>query len=252
MTGIPLSDRKLERLFLACLKGKSLGLGPTDLVTCYVQLHRKSEKTGWTHLERVRKGMAGGTLRRIVSFKGPNGERFGDAENAEFLQRKADVEEKPPEVANAIWHLGGRYQNCPVRLSWEYCPYTNRLRQVAVVRVGVADFMRCSICHRFHFMGLSPKVSNTRPQVWELDPGICWRDYEDQLTVELIGDPNRPDPKINRMQPTEIERVRKGGRWIGMRLRISWDEDPYKRMYLGQWEHRKKTLTASTNVPVEG
>lgn len=252
MARLPPSDETLERRFLACLRGKTLGLSPTKLVALYTTTNKLSDKSGWVHFQRLKKGITKGSIRRVVSYVGPRGVRFGDARSQDFLQRKADVELRPIEPVAATWDLGRWYQGCPVHLSWEYCPYTNRLRQVAVVRVGVADFMRCSICHRFHFMGLSPRVKDSRPQVWELDPAICWQDYEDQLTVELIGDPNRPDPKVNRMQPSKIERVLKGGRWIGMRSRISWDEDPYKRMSVIQWEHRKKALRDKTNVPVEG
>jgi hypothetical protein len=247
MGRLPVGIKKVERQFLGCLASKSLGLGPTELVGAYTHLHGKSDKTGWNHLARLRKGLADGSVRRILTYTGPDGERFGDASDPGFLQRKADAETVPPDTPAAVWHLGGFYQGCPVRVSWEYCPVLNRLRQVAVVTVGVADFMRCHLCLRFHFMGLSPQMKHTRPQVWELDPAVCWRDYEDALTVELIA-----DPETHKSRPTEIDRVRGGGRWIGLRYRISWDEDPYKRIYLMQWKERQKALGETTNVSVEG
>lgn len=246
MSRLPPSIGTIEKRFLGSFEEGIHGLGPTRLVARYVETQGVSEKTAWTHFGRLKDGMAKGTVKRIVSFTGPDGERFGDARDEKFLERKADAETKT-ESPPAIWHLGGWYQNCPVRLSWEYCPVKNRLRQVAVVRVGVADFMRCHICNRFHFLGLSPKVRESRPQVWELDPAICWQDYEDELSVELMV-----DPETHKSQQSQIERVRRGGRWIGLRLRLSWDEDPYKRMLLVQWQDRLKKLEATTNVPVEG
>jgi hypothetical protein len=222
MSRIGPTETELEDRFFECLKGTGRGLPYGRIVATYASRFKRTDRTAKTHLKRLNEGMAAGRVSSVSRYKGPEGWLYGTPEDDAFVQAKEDAE-RPPAIdrPDSIFHLGGHYQHSPMGLEWTNCPFTNRIVRTQVVTLGIADFMVCPVCSRYHFLGVSPKMQDQRVYAWQIDPLVNAEEYADELTVSHIG-----NPKTFKPQKTRIDRIRNGGHYVGLRYRSSWDHDP--------------------------
>lgn len=229
---------ELEDRFFRCLKGTGRGLTYGRLVRRYAEITRLTERTAKTHLRSLVGGITARRVKAVARYNGPEGMLYGSPEDALFVQAKEDAEKPLVERPAAIVHLGGVFQDSPVRSEWTHCPVTNRIVKSTIITMGVADFMQCPICSWTHFLGVSPKMKDRRLYAWQVDPLANPDEYADALSVLYLG-----DPKTNLLQPTRIERVRKGGHRVGFWFRSSWDEDPMEKLAKVILESKKTRKT---------
>lgn len=220
------SETEIEDRFFSCLRGTGRGLSYGKVVAAYSGRFGVTTRTGKTHLKRLNEAIAAGRAPSVSRYKGPEGWLYGTPEDDAFVQAKEDAERPPPvQRDQSRAGLGGPYQDSPVNSEWTHCPETGRIVRATVITMGVADFMECPICNRAHFLGVSPKLQNQRLYAWQVDPLVNAVDYADSITTLFMG-----DPKTLRSQPPAIERIRRGGRYVGLWFRNSWDYDPMARL----------------------
>jgi hypothetical protein len=220
------TESELEDRFFACVKGTGRGLSYGRLVDTYAERIHRTSRTAKTHLKRLVEGISAGRVRSVARYKGPEGWLYGTPEDEAFVQAKEDAERPPPVVRpQSLAGLGGVYQDSPVNSNWESCPVKNRIVRATVITMGVADFMECPLCNRAHFLGVNPKMKNQRLYAWQVDPLVNATEYADAITHGFMG-----DPKTLKPQPPRIARVRKGGHYVGLWFRTSWDYDPMARL----------------------
>jgi hypothetical protein len=237
MTRPPLSEIAIEDRFYECLRGTGRGLTYGRLVTAYALRVERTERTAKSHLKLLVEGMRAGRIKSVGRYRGPEGWLYGCAEDKSFVQAKEDAERPAPVVAprdQSLAGLGGPFQDSPVNSEWTHCPETGRIVRATVITMGVADFMECPVCNRAHFLGVSPKLKDQRLYAWQVDPLVNAAEYADSITTLFMG-----DPKTLKRQPPSIERIRKGGRYVGLWFRNSWDYDPLER------------LSETSGIPVE-
>lgn len=244
MGRLPLNLQKIESRFLRHLTGRDSGLNYTALVNEYSEGF-SSERTARYHIERLRSGINSGRVRSIVTWETGERRMFGDALNAAVREAKADAENPPPPPRAAVM-VGPYFGDCPVRGEWTKCPVTRRVRKVTIITVGVGDFMECGICNRVHFLGVNPQMRDRRLRVMDVDPLVNSADYADALSVQLMDGAK-----------CEIERVNRGGSYVGLLFRQPFDdpeedqkekdqkEEDQKR-YRREWEKAQRRVNRKT------
>jgi hypothetical protein len=220
------SETELEDRFFGCVKGTGRGLSYGRLVDTYARRVARTPRTAKTHLKKLVEGILAGRVTSVARYKGPESWLYGTPEDDTFVQAKEDAERPPPVVRpQSLVGLGGVFQDSPINSEWTACPETNRIVRATVITMGVADFMECPVCNRAHFLGVSPKMQNQRLYAWQVDPLANATEYADAITHSLMG-----DPETNKPPPSSIERIRKGGHYVGLWFRASWDYDPMARL----------------------
>lgn len=216
------TETEIENRFFECLRGTGRGLAYGPLVTLYAERNRRTERTAKTHLKHLLEGIAAGRITSVSRYKGPNGWVYGTPEDDTFLQAKEDAERPVVDRPSATMDLGPIFQGSPVRSEWTHCPVTSRILRSTIITMGVADFMECPVCNWAHFLGVNPKMKDRRLYAWQVDPLVNAEEYADCLSTLYMGDPSKP----GRPQPSQIERIRKGGYYVGLWFRHSGDRDP--------------------------
>jgi hypothetical protein len=223
MGRLPPSLETLESRFHACLARHDLGLSYTELVSDYSTRFQVSPRAARYHIRRLRLGIQRRTTRRVGMFTGPRGVRYGNLDNPGFIEAREQAERPLADTPLVTLGLPGDFSDSEVRSEWTHCPVSNKIVRTSILTVGVADFMECPECHRVHFLGVNPKRRFRHPAAWELDPLVNSAEYADALTVMLIG-----DPETYGTQHSSLPRIRRGGHYVGLMFRSSWDEDPTK------------------------
>jgi hypothetical protein len=215
------TESDLENRFYECLRQAGRGLTYGRLVTEYSRRYALTDRSAKTHLKVLRAGMDAGRVKEVGRYRGPEGWLYGCIDKEPFANAKEAAElpaiEPPPSTVG----LGGVFQDSPIRSEWTNCPVTNRIVRTTVITMGVADFMECPICSRAHFLGVNPKMKDQRLYAWQVDPLANAEEYADAITSSFIG-----DPKTFKPQKPTIERVRRGGHFVGLWFRTSWETDP--------------------------
>jgi hypothetical protein len=216
------SNEELDERVLACVKGTGRGLTYGRVVDLYSRMYECSLRTAKNHLKQLGRAIDNGGVTAVGRYQGKEGKLYGDPRDEKFVQAKEDAN-RPPAIdrPDSIFHLGGVYNHSPMSLEWTTCPFKNRIIKTQIVTLGIADFMVCSLCSRYHFLGVSPKMQDQRVYAWQIDPLANAEEYADELTCRLIG-----NPRTYRAQGTRIERIRNGGHYVGLLYRSSWDHDP--------------------------
>lgn len=151
---------------------------------------------------------------------------FGRTDDKVFMDAK-EASEKEPETDRypSYAGMGGLFQDSPVRSEWTHCPVKGKITRATIITMGVADFMECPLCSWAHFLGVNPRMKDRRLVAWQVDPLVNATEYADAIGHGLMG-----DPRTFRAQPSRIRRIRKGGHYIGLWFRTSWDHDPAEDM----------------------
>lgn len=216
---------ELSDKFCTCLKITG-GLGYGELIRRYEDLTGLKTRAAKNHLKTVTEGISSGRVADMTFYVRGRTRVFGRCDDKSFMDAKEAAEREPGlDKYQAYVHLGGLFQASPVRSEWTACPVSNKIVRTTIITMGVADFMECQECNWTHFLGVSPRMKDRRLYAWQIDPLANAREYEDAISTGFIG-----DPKTFRRQPSRIARIRKGGHYIGLWFRSSWDHDPMEDM----------------------
>jgi hypothetical protein len=216
--------QRVEDWFYEALKDAGRGMTYGALWRKFCEVSGYKSRAAKTYLRLLTDGIASGRVKSVRFYSGPEGRLYGRTDEPKFAGAKEDAEAPPPQTRPAATvALPVPYHLTEVRSEWTNCPVTNRIKRTTILTVGLADFMECSVCHRVHFLGVNPKMKLERVYAWQIDPLACSEEYADALTTMFIG-----DPETYRSQPSSIDRIRKGGHYVGLMFRSSWDEDPKK------------------------
>jgi hypothetical protein len=222
-TGPSLAE--LTERFHDCLKGTG-GAGYGETVRRYAERNSLNPRTAKVHLKRLCDGIERGEVDDLAFYRRGRTRVIGNTDDKVFMDQKEETEREPKsDRYPAYIHLGGLYQDSPVRSEWTTCPVANRIVRTTVITMGVADFMECPTCNRAHFLGVNPRMKDRRLYAWQIDPLVNASEYADAITTQFMG-----DPKTSRPQKSSIERIRQGGHYIGLWFRSSWDEDPMENL----------------------
>lgn len=213
-----------DRLY-ASLSGAG-GVGYGEAVRRYAEKSYLQPRAAKVHLKRIVEGIERGELKDVSFYRRGRTRVFGNTDDKVFMDAKEAAEKSDePDSYPSYVQLGGVYQSSPVRSEWTNCPVTGKITRATVITMGVADFMECPTCNWAHFLGVSPRMKDRRLYAWQVDPLVNALDYEDAISTGFIG-----DPKTFRRQPSRIPRVRKGGHYVGLWFRTSWDHDPEENL----------------------
>ena len=237
---------ELADKFHQCLKDTG-GLQYGELIRRYMGSTRFKVRAAKNHLKRLVMGIVTGEVTEPTFYTRARTRVFGRTDDTVFMDAKEASEKEPETDKSSYAGLGGLYNHSPVRYEWTHCPVTGKVVGSTIITMGVADFMECLLCSEAHFLGVNPRMKDRRLYAWQVDPLVNAAEYADAITTGFIG-----DPKTFRTQPSKIERVKKGGHYVGLWFRASWDEDPFKKQARIVEEAHRKRKTRSTNVHVYG
>lgn len=242
----PTLEELVER-FRSCLKDTG-GLPYGELLRRYRAQTTLKERMSKNHLKAVSGGIAAGTVDELSVYSRAGIRVFGRIDDRVFMDAKEASEKEPdsdryPSYAG----MGGLYQGSPVRSEWTHCPVKGKITRATIITMGVADFMECPLCSWAHFLGVNPRMKDRRLFAWQVDPLVNGDEYADAIGHGLMG-----NPVTFRPQPSRIRRIRKGGHYVGLWFRTSWDEDPAKRQARVAEPARRMREARSTNVPISG
>ena len=225
---MPRRAPSLEELvgrFHTCLKDTG-GLPYGELVRRYMDSTGLQARMSKNHLKAVREGVESGKVTDLALYSRAGVRVLGRADDKVFLDAK-EASEKEPETDRypSYAGMGGLFQDSPVRSEWTHCPVKGTITRATIITMGVADFMECPLCSWAHFLGVNPRMKDRRLYAWQVDPLVNGAEYADAIGHGLMG-----DPVTFRGQPTRIERILKGGHYVGLWFRTSWDHDPAEDM----------------------
>lgn len=225
---MPRRAPSLEELvgrFHICLKDTG-GLPYGELLRRYRVQTGLRDRMSKNHLKAVSEGIGSGEVTDLAVYSWAGIRAFGRIDDKVFMDAK-EASEKEPETDRypSYAGMGGLFQDSPVRSEWTHCPVKGTITRATIITMGVADFMECPLCSWAHFLGVNPRMKDRRLYAWQVDPLVNAVEYADAIGHGLMG-----DPITFRGQPTRIARILKGGHYVGLWFRTSWDHDPAEDM----------------------
>jgi hypothetical protein len=211
--------------FHVCLKDTG-GLPYGELLRRYRIQTGLKDRMSKNHLKAVSDGIGTGEVDELAIYSRGGARVFGRIDDKVFMDAK-EASEKEPETDRypSYAGMGGLFQDSPVRSEWTHCPVKGKITRATIITMGVADFMECPLCSWAHFLGVNPRMKDRRLVAWQVDPLVNATEYADAIGHGLMG-----NPRTFRAQPSRIRRVLKGGHYVGLWFRTSWDHDPAEDM----------------------